>query len=448
MSIVKELKKNPKVLLGLILFTSFILKLVYVFYFADYKTHLISDMGGYWERATDKFNGENFSMTQWAAWAPCYHFYLFFLFKILYFFNLSSYRLEAILFLHTVYSTISLFFFYLIAQSLFKNVSQLWLITICYALFDPLTYFNTFVLSENISVPIIIISVYLLFTYYENKKILFALGLFLGLAIIMRPASGLIGLPFFLYIVFAKKPSFVSVIRGLIFSAGYFLVIFLALIEINYVSHGELKALAGNAGVNFFICQCKPPIVKSFYNGISVHIGAPNYFGSSASPEFNTEHPMHHQMYFYKLGLECIRNNPNYWLENLIHLKAFLVGPLFPSLPNIKDFDFFVNLANCLFICMFLMLGLLYWVFRDSDREKRIKILLLLSIPILITMLAYFYIPDQRYMLPAYFAVYLLCSMIIFDLGKFARNAMFYFATIIIINFSYIAYLFMCKEIP
>ncbi len=442
---IKFFKDIPKsyYYLFLIVLISFIAKLIYVFYFSDYKNYLVSDMGGYWARATNKFYGDTFSMNQWTAWSPSYHFYLFGILKILYFLNLSNYGLEVVLFLNILYSAISIFCFYFIAEHLFKNSFQSLITTACYAISYPITYLNIFVLSENISIPIVIMSVYLLLTYYEKKHMLFITGLFLGIAVIIRPALGLIGISFFLYILLVNKPSFYSTIRGFIFLAGYFIVIFLALVEITYISKGELKSLAGNGGVNFFISQCKPSIVKSENERGSVHVGSPNYYGDPNCKEFLTDHPIHDQKYFYKLGLECIKNNPNYWVENFINLKAFFTGPLFPSLLSARGFTFLMPFSNYLLLFMSLTLGLLFWVKRDLNNDENKKIFFLLSIPALTVFVSYFYIPEQRYLFPVYFVIYLLFFLVFFNIEKHMKTAMIYSITIIVINLSYISYIWI-----
>ena len=69
-------------LLFLLVTISFLVRLIYVFYFTDYKNYLFSDAGAYWSRANGRYGGAIFPLWQWTAWATCFHFYLTFVFKI------------------------------------------------------------------------------------------------------------------------------------------------------------------------------------------------------------------------------------------------------------------------------------------------------------------------------------------------------------------------------
>jgi hypothetical protein len=394
--------------LFLILLFAFVLRLIYVYFCTDYKTYLFSDMGAYWQRALDRYNRDVHNYGQWAAWAPFFHYYITFLFQIFDLTGLSKFRLEIVLFLNIVYSVVSIYFFYLLTGYFIKDNFFRLVSTLFYALAYPLLYLNVFVLSENFSIPIIITSAYLILKYHENKKMLFFTGAFFALAVCARPAIGLLAAPFFLYVVFADKPSFESLMRGVIFSCGFFLITGMVSLENMKVSNGELKGLAANGGLGFFVQQCKAHMVRSEYKGYVFEIGNPTYLGHSelAKMDFRTDHSLHDEDYFYKQGFECIKKNPNIWIENFVSLKSMFIGPLFPSVPGCKGFDFLIKFSNYFFIFIFPSLFLLYFPVRDKLMDLKMAIFLV-SMPFLVIIVNYFYAVEQRYFYPCVFALFI-----------------------------------------
>lgn len=439
---ISEIAKNllqGKTYLSLILLVTFICRIVYVFYLSDYKELLFSDMGGYWERAKVRFDGDIFTVQQWGSWATFFHFYLALIFKILYFFKLDEYRLEAVLLMNILYSTISVLCFYLIAEHILKNRLQSLIATLFYSFSYPLIYFNAFLLTENLSIPLIVLSVFLLFKYNERIFLLFVLGLSMGLAVAFKPVIGLLCIPFLIYIVLVNKFSFVSLYRGMIFSFGVFLVVFLVLVENNYISKGELKSLAANGGVAFFFGQCKSSEVYSIHNGFHTIIAPPQFAGNPNHMKLMTDRPIYDQLYFYKLGLDCIKRDPWILVQDFQHLKGIFYNTLFPSVPSSKWFTTLIHVSNYMVIIMTLPLGLLYFLLRKQIVDIK-KILLLLSIPFLLLLTMYFYGVEQRYFFQSYFVIYLLFFVVLFNLKLIKKEVVNYIRILVL---AYLAYLFL-----
>lgn len=433
-AIKKFLSENKEILF--IVLASLLIRIYYVFYCCDYKTYLFSDMGGYWNRAVSKFNGDNFSMMQWTSWAPFFHFYLFFIFKIAYFFNFKNNWLEIVISLNIVLAVISVICFYFLANHVLENKKLSLLATLFYGFSYPLIYLNALVMSENFAIPVLVISVFLLFYSKDNIGLMFLSGLFLGLSVAARPALGVVALFYFLYIVLLNKLSVKSIINGVIFVAGFLLVIFLLLVEINYISYGQQRSLSGNSGVNFFIQQCKPRIVKSSSMGINTNIASVNYISDYKLEEFLTDHPMHDQKYFYELGLDCIKKNPNIWIENLFEFEKMLFGPLFPEASTAKGFKIFIKISNYLIFFMILSFGFLYYLFKEYKTDRK-KILFLLSIPLSIMLVSYFYVAEQRYLFPAYFAIYLVFFYVLSKVKRYKPYFVNYSLVIILLFLLY-----------
>ena len=397
-------------------------------------------MVGYWNRAIDRYNGDIFSMSQWTAWGPFYHFYLTFIFKILTFLHLFNHKLEIVLFLNIVYSTISVYCLYFISLQVIKNINYSLLITLFYAFSYPLIYLNSFILTESFATPILIFSVYLVFAYHEKKLIMFLAGLIFGVAVAARPAMCLMFLPFFLYILYARKPDLNSILRGVIFACGFFLVIFIILAEIFYISKGELISLYGSSGATFFLFQCKHSVMESTSRGYYFVIAPP--FTSNNHPGwevFKTDHPLHDQRYFYELGLQCMKKNSHFLLDGFKSLKALFFTYLFPSVGSAANFALLINLSNYFIFFMTIMLGFLYFLLKDKVVEIK-KILFLISLLLCTIIMSFFFPPEQRYLYPVLFTIYLLFFTVILHVKKYKQQFLNYIRAIVV---AYFAYLFL-----
>lgn len=435
----KNIKAEHK-WLAIILLVSFITRIIYVYYFTDYKNYLFTDMGGYWERAIDRYNGKVFDMSQWTSWATFFHFYLAEVFKLLAFLHLFDKKLEIILFLNVVYSTISIYFVYLISLEILKKKFQCLLLTFLYAFTYFFFYLNALIMAENLSIPLLIISFYLVLSKSQNKKAIFLAGSLLAIATALRPAHGLIGLPLFLYILFSRRYTRGSLISAIVFASAFFLIIYLVVQENIRISKGELKSLAGYSGVVFFHNQCKVLHIKSFHKGHILEIVPPLFlaYPELAKMEFSTTHPFHHQEYFYKLGFECMKKNPNIFFDNLISLKALFWGCFFPHVSGARWLNFFYTLWSYLVIFMTSLLGFLYFLLRDKKVEPP-KILLLISIPVCILITSFLYGSEQRYLLPAYFAIYLLFFIIVSNIRNYA-NELAQYLVVLALTFYFLVY--------
>ena len=429
-----SISREHKYLIAILLL-SFVLRVVYVFHCTDYKNYLLTDMGVYWDRAHRTFNGDIFNTFNWTAWATCFHFYLTFIFKVLFFFGFIKYRLEAVIILNIIFSTLSVFFTYLIARLLIKKSDFRLLATFLYAVSCPIIYYNALVLSENVSIPLLIISVYLLLGFHEKYSTMFLSGLILALAVGIRPSLGLIFIPCLFYGMYAKKMSFNSTLRSITFSFGFLLVIFLIVVENNYISDGELKNLAGYGGAHFYFQHCRTKSIHSIYKELHTKLAPPVFL---ADPKFGkikelrTDHPIHDQKYFYKEAFKCIKENPNVFIENFFSLKHLLIDNYFPSFRGVKGFGIFKKLSAYLVLFMTSTLGFFYFI--RNDREIITKeVLLLLSIPLCLAITAYFYLPEFRYFVPAYFAIYILFFTILSNLKKYKKQLENYFKALVII---------------
>lgn len=395
----------------LILLVSFFVKLDYVFYGTHYRHYLVSDMGVYMNRAEQRFNGDLFSVFNWTGWSTFFSFYLTFFFKILYFFGLYEKRLEAILFFNVLYSTLSIIFVYLIAKKIISDKRFVYLVTIFYALSFQLFYLNAFVLSENIAIPLLILSSYLTLLHSDSKKYTLLSGLCMGLVASFRPALNLIAVPSFIYILLSKKIFPRGFVRASLFAVGFVLVTFMTCVENCYISKGELRGLSSLGGLHFFFEQCKVSFAHSTATDKSISI-APTVFISLYKNDqkkleegLHTDRPLHDEKYFYGLANECIKKNPKVWIENFLLLKYLFIGDTFPFSSDARWIISLNEFSKKIILFMSIAIAVLFFKLRKNNVVTK-EILFLISIPLSIAIICYFFLPDQRWLLPSYFVIY------------------------------------------
>lgn len=434
----KNIPKEYKYL-ALIVIATFITRIIYVFLFTDYQHYLVSDMGAYWQRAHERFNGKIFSINQWTGQATFFHFYLAFIFKVLEFFNLFKQRLEIILLLNITYTSFSIVFFYLIAKQILNGYKLSLLVSLLFALSFHSIYFNTFILSESVAIPLLIFSTYLLFISRENKILLASCGICLGVAVGIKPAITLISIAFFFYIMSSSKPISKSLLAAGIFLVSFSLVIFLILSENYHISKGRLKSLSNHSAVTFFIGQCKIANFVSESKEYTIKLGRLKYLLFPELPKlesFHTDIPIHNKKHFYKLGFECIKNDPATLIDNLLELRFAFWGPFFPHYPNLLGYTNIRRISCLLLFLMVSSLGLLYFMRKDKKIITN-KVMLLLSIPVFMAITNFIFVSGGRHFSPAHFAIYLLSFLVLSRIKEYKKQAENYLFVILVIILIY-----------
>lgn len=434
----EKIKRIPKEYFYLvaILVVSFLVKYDFVFYHTDYSEYLYSDMEGYWNRANHRYDGYVRSVAQTAAWAPFYHYFLTWIFKATSFLNLYEKRHEIVLLINIVFSTISVVFVYLIAKKLIKKTSYLIIGTVLYAFSYPFIYINAFVLSEHLAIPMLILATFLVF-YYPNKKMrLFLAGIVFGIAVATRPALGLIGISYAVFLYFVNGKDLKSVLKAMIFSMGFFLVFSLVAIENYYSSEGKLKGLSAHGGVNFYMAQCKVGKVVAHFDEYTFVLEPPIFIAEKElrrKDKFETDYPFYKQKYYYKMGFECLRNNLlGNFVTNCKLLKGLFFGPFFPPRADIPTFRTVMPIFNLMHFMMTISLGLFFYLIRGKEVDIP-KVLFLFSIFAWIFLTTNFFIIGQRQMLPTYFAIYILFFTLLPHLKHYSYKALKYFIALLVL---------------
>ncbi len=183
------------------------LKFCFVFGMTRYRDHLVSDMGGYWIRALERFGGDETSITQWdSGWPPLPHVLLAQFFRLIHLLRLDDLRLEIVLGTQILLSAASVLLLYGIALRISRDVRAANLVALLYAFSYPTIYLCGFVLSEGPAVPLLITAVWLVLRC-ERVWCSAAAGAVLSLAVALRPAYLPMAAVFGLYILWRRRAS-------------------------------------------------------------------------------------------------------------------------------------------------------------------------------------------------------------------------------------------------
>jgi hypothetical protein len=386
----------------------------------------------------ERFNGDFFSVHQWTHWPPFFHIILSDVFKIIDFVDLLDYKLEIVLIINILLSVVSSLFLYFIAKDITKNRIVSITVAGTYAFSYPLVYLNAFILTENFAIPGVIISIWLLF---RERWFCFVISaILLASAVALRPVFGLLGLAFFLYILFYSGISKQSLLRSIIFSTSFLAVIFMVMAENYHISKGKLRGLSSAGGVLFYLANSKEQIhrVECSWDGIFYWI----------APISTLEHPEHgtvkfdgvsinDQKFFFKLGLEEIRRNPEIWITKFLKMKQLFFGLFWPYEYSALFYGTLMKVSQVLLFLMFLFSLLVYICFKTME-VSRAKLALLISLVLCQTLIMYFFNVEQRYVYGFAFVFYITFFTTIFVLIKhfcrFAWHLYIFIALLIVVS--------------
>ena len=325
--------------LPLLLLASAALKLYYVFGLTAYPSYLFSDFGAYWTRALERAAGPQFDYAQWAYWPPVPHILLAWYLNTVRQLGLDPWQLEAALVANVAASTACVALVYGIARETLGRRALALAVAALYAFTFPLVYFNAFVMSEHGAALFMLAALWLIVRHRQLPWALLAAGAALGLAAALRPALGLFGLPCFLYLALAERlPARAALLRGALFSLGFFMVVAAAVGETSRISRGAVVGLAANGGQNFYFTQCRVSTVTSNYYGGVYSFTAVSH---SERPEYGhvyVDVPMYDQAFFYRLGWRCLREEPHPLSVAAQRAGDLFFGPLLPTVRNAAGF--------------------------------------------------------------------------------------------------------------
>jgi len=403
-------------ILTALLVISFLVKLGYVYFYTDYTHYLFSDMGEYWKRALYSFNHGDKVDGQWAIWPPFAHITLAWFFKLTHVLGVFEQKLELAIAMNVLLSTLSVLWIYLIALKLYPSRAYALTASTIYAFFFPLIYFNAFILSEHLSLFMLLLSIVIVLYAHTHWLNYFITGAILSFAIGMRPSFGVIGLPFFIYILFQKKRlKNARFGYALLFSLGY--LFFLLFIIINNYSNSDGKVgLSANGGLNFYLSACQKQGIVTRYGSSSWYVFPPS---SSGKPELGVTYesePFYHQAHYYQLGKSCIASKNAPSLQEKFSRYHYLFNDsMFPALTSAKFFKEGMPLFSNIALYMTFILLLFPLLFFDRLISKS-TVLFLGMIAFVQLFVLFFFNIEQRYLYGFFFIIDLLSTLILFSI--------------------------------
>jgi hypothetical protein len=213
----------------------------------------------------------------------------------------------------------------------------------------PHLYYSTFVLTEPFVVPLIIISIWMLYAWRHSFKIILS-GLVLATAVGVRPSNGFLGLPFALYILFAgisltKIPlrdwirvMWPRVLRAGAFTLAFFFIVFNIMVENNRISDGKVRGITSHSGYNFLLGQAQAHRIESTWDGLTYIFVPPSVAHHPENGTIYTDIPIYDSARFYAEGWKILKAYPHLWWDHLIKYQYLFFDNLFPAVPSVPGF--------------------------------------------------------------------------------------------------------------
>lgn len=409
---------------------------IFTAFTARYGDFIGSDMAHYFERPMQIYNGDEKNVGAWIGFAPFYPRMLVEPYSILKYFGIERFFLEYVLLQNIILSLFSGIALYLIGR---KFSPSRWLglfITVSYLYSYPHLYFNGFVLTEPVAVPLIIISIAMMLYWCNSYKVVYA-ALVLALAVAIRPSNGLLGLPFALYIGFSgfsyRGRSFKQIASELLpkwvyaalFSVAFFFVILLVAAENNRVSDGRMRGLTSHSGYNFLLAQTQSHRIVSTWDGL-VYVFVPP--ATAHHPELgvlNVDIPIYESATFFAEGMKVIKAYPHIMWDHLRGYQALFFDNLFPAVGDYPGFKYFMEPFRYIVFYMLMLSPLIIIAFRERDLPRSL-ILFVGAAFFMPAASLFFFVPDHKYFFNFSYTVFLLFAFALYGIVQhFAKYKKF-----------------------
>ena len=306
---------------------NFILRILYIFIFSTPDNYIITDMGAYNERALNLIRGNARPFTNY--WAPFFHIFLAVIYWPLEKLNMLEYKIRLVVVILAILGSISVIFIYKITRKLFNEKAAKFS-AIVYAIWYPIIYLNIFLLSENLFIPLLYFGLYLFYNKQKLQHSDLLVGLVLGLATITRPAILIFIILFGLWLLIKKR------LKYLIgFSAMFLLVLACISIFNQKTTLNTTKFISSGNGMNFAMEWCDAKSIEYYDGYIRFGFAPPANSYYPEDKRLFTSEPFHNESHYYKLGWNCIKENPSIIYRNIRSIKNTFDSEIFPNFVNI-----------------------------------------------------------------------------------------------------------------
>jgi len=430
-------KRHAYIAAGIVI-AALVLKYFYIFHCTSFRDSLWCDMWEYWHDSFQRAWGDRTAIEQWGNFPPFYkYFCLAPFFKVLKYFGCLSHALVLIVLANILLYGISSCVFYLIARRLIANRITVLIALLFYSFSYLALYVNALVMPDSLGISLTVVSTGMIIFRTDRISVLMA-GLFLGLAIALKPLLLFFG-PVFMGYIFLKNDKRSRAWTVMIFTAALVIAPLMTVAENFSVSHGRLKSIGATGGLNFLQGWGK---VKRVCNK-GVCIGSPGAFDEPGWRSLEIRTPSYEQGYFYRLGLNAIIQNPGVLVEKIFWFKKLFWGLLGPPLRSPPEwYDQIMPPVQDISYVMFISLGMLGFLAGGRSGGKDIYFLFSLLISFMV-FIYIFGLPERRYFLNIEFLVIALFFVVMdraMALYRIYRNEIRIYALVVFAFFICVPY--------
>lgn len=413
----------------------FLFRLFYIFIFTKPESYLWSDAGYYDLRALEMAGNQYLSNSTF--WPPFFHIFLSFIYRPLVWLGIESWRIKIDIIIFAFFYIVGFWCIYQIAKKLFSQKIAL-IVLVILIFWYPLIFLNSVVMSENLFFPLLFLGLYLLIAKPLKPSTGLWLGLLWGIAFITRPIFAFV-LPFFvLWCLFYKINWKIPVI--FILTAG---AVIASMVLFNfYYTNGAEKSISSSGGFNFAALWCDAKTIGYTKNDRTFYFGSISNINYPDDKKILTTVPFENQNYYYRMGLNCIKEQPVRLIANFSSIIKLFNSGLFPNTGDAVGWEFFRIVFRFLTGLLFIgsiasVVGILInRILIDKENKKYFFLFALIVLSLLA--IAYLQIVgEERYIIPYIPLLIILSAPIVLFLlerGYLTDNIIF-LSILVIISF-------------
>jgi 4-amino-4-deoxy-L-arabinose transferase-like glycosyltransferase len=388
--IIFHLKENAW--LYSLLFLGLALRLLYIFIFTTPESYLFSDPAGYDSRALLMASKQHIAFSTY--FPPFFHIFLSFIYRPLIWLNIIDWRIKIDIIIFAIFYMVGFWCIYQIVKKLFtKKIAIIILLILIF--WYPFLFLNYLIMSENLFFLLLFLGLYILVCKDLNIFNGIILGFIWGLALLCRPIFSL-AIPLFLIWGWYYKLNRKALIG---FTAVIFFLIASMMTFNFYYTNGVEKSISSNGGVNFAMLWCDAKSIQ--FNGENYYY----WFAPPANENYPdnkriyTNKPFTNQRYYYKMGLNCIKNNPKIIFSNISSVIKNFNSSLFPTTSGVPYWQKLRTLFKILNIILFF--GAIISIFIAKAKTNQ-KYLYLFGLIVFSLLLATYLqgVGEERYIIP------------------------------------------------